>query len=292
MTDFSRINRNEGHGHAWPRPDGMRMRCGGIPLCPHCARDKALVDRAIEAAKASQTDPRQDQIERLAATLDLAPDRVEKALDRLESIGAIRRVPAPRDSAERIAELLEANNRYQQGARDARWALTDVLNTSGARGDYQALAYADAVERAEALLKHKLFSKVPARRLTRPDLASQCPFPSGGVDTNDQNAAREGWFAYHTGRDREDCPFPKARGDLLNAYRVGWDRAKADAETLVPEGRPRSTSIDCPLPDDAPFAEGWNDYCRGAMRHQCPYVTSVEAERWRSGYDSALAASA
>lgn len=32
---------NTGHGHVWPRPDGMKMRCGGKVLCPACAQDFA-----------------------------------------------------------------------------------------------------------------------------------------------------------------------------------------------------------------------------------------------------------
>lgn len=30
---------NDGHGHVWPRADGMRARCGGPGLCPECSRE-------------------------------------------------------------------------------------------------------------------------------------------------------------------------------------------------------------------------------------------------------------
>lgn len=30
-----------GHGHVWPRADGVMARCGGPALCPECARDQA-----------------------------------------------------------------------------------------------------------------------------------------------------------------------------------------------------------------------------------------------------------
>jgi hypothetical protein len=30
---------NTGHGHAWPRPDGKKARCGGINMCGACRRD-------------------------------------------------------------------------------------------------------------------------------------------------------------------------------------------------------------------------------------------------------------
>lgn len=30
---------NTGHGHVWPRPDGMKARCGGPAICTQCALD-------------------------------------------------------------------------------------------------------------------------------------------------------------------------------------------------------------------------------------------------------------
>jgi hypothetical protein len=32
-------NSNTGHGHVWPRPDGIVARCGGPWVCPECAMD-------------------------------------------------------------------------------------------------------------------------------------------------------------------------------------------------------------------------------------------------------------
>lgn len=32
---------NEGHGHVFPRPDGILARCGGPSLCSICAKDLA-----------------------------------------------------------------------------------------------------------------------------------------------------------------------------------------------------------------------------------------------------------
>lgn len=42
---FDRIGTNAGHGHAWPRPDGVKARCGGVALCRECAADAAMVER-------------------------------------------------------------------------------------------------------------------------------------------------------------------------------------------------------------------------------------------------------
>lgn len=33
--------KNEGHGHVFPRPDGVRARCGGPGLCKVCSADAA-----------------------------------------------------------------------------------------------------------------------------------------------------------------------------------------------------------------------------------------------------------
>lgn len=32
---------NSGHGHVYPRADGVKVRCGGPALCVECARDQA-----------------------------------------------------------------------------------------------------------------------------------------------------------------------------------------------------------------------------------------------------------
>lgn len=37
MTEES--NPNTGHGHVYPRPDGVRARCGGPALCSICGAD-------------------------------------------------------------------------------------------------------------------------------------------------------------------------------------------------------------------------------------------------------------
>jgi len=45
MSEFDRIGTNNGHGHAWARPDGVKARCGGTVLCRECTADAALVER-------------------------------------------------------------------------------------------------------------------------------------------------------------------------------------------------------------------------------------------------------
>lgn len=33
---------NSGHGYAWPRPDGVKARCGGPAMCAECLADLQL----------------------------------------------------------------------------------------------------------------------------------------------------------------------------------------------------------------------------------------------------------
>jgi len=39
------MNKNIGHGHVFPRPDGARARCGGPGLCKVCAQDLAKAEK-------------------------------------------------------------------------------------------------------------------------------------------------------------------------------------------------------------------------------------------------------
>lgn len=41
--DSDRYGTNQGHGHVWPRPDGMVVRCSGPPLCAECQSDARMV---------------------------------------------------------------------------------------------------------------------------------------------------------------------------------------------------------------------------------------------------------
>lgn len=42
--------RNTGHGHVFPRPDGVRARCGGPSLCTKCRADAARKAAAEQSA--------------------------------------------------------------------------------------------------------------------------------------------------------------------------------------------------------------------------------------------------
>lgn len=59
-------DQNVGHGHVYPRPDGVRARCGGPSICSECAKDAArqkhsmvaISDRLAECARAYAEDIR------------------------------------------------------------------------------------------------------------------------------------------------------------------------------------------------------------------------------------------
>lgn len=47
--DPATLAANTGHGHVFPRPDGVRARCGGPALCGECAKD--FVRKATSQSK-------------------------------------------------------------------------------------------------------------------------------------------------------------------------------------------------------------------------------------------------
>lgn len=53
---------NTGHGHVWPRPDGVKARCGGPRLCKKCMADYM----AKAAAPVAQEEPHKEKPERQA----------------------------------------------------------------------------------------------------------------------------------------------------------------------------------------------------------------------------------
>ncbi|NPW30301.1 hypothetical protein HPR93_20520 [Pseudomonas aeruginosa] len=49
---------NVGHGHVFPRADGVKMRCGGPGLCPECSADASRARTALaQPSPASDLDP-------------------------------------------------------------------------------------------------------------------------------------------------------------------------------------------------------------------------------------------
>lgn len=66
---------NVGHGHVFPRADGVKMRCGGPGLCSECAADAYRARAALAQPSPAQTQP--SPAPTLRAAIDVANDRFE-----------------------------------------------------------------------------------------------------------------------------------------------------------------------------------------------------------------------
>lgn len=51
MSELLTSDPNTGHGHVFPRPDGVKARCGGPGICSECARDLARKQHEASNAK-------------------------------------------------------------------------------------------------------------------------------------------------------------------------------------------------------------------------------------------------
>jgi hypothetical protein len=100
-------NENTGHGHVYPRPDGMKARCGGPALCSTCAADaarKAVWDRVkrykwVEYNPGHEVHPqgewvRYEDCEVLRGNLTLAEDGLAAAMQEIAGLRNQLRVMA------------------------------------------------------------------------------------------------------------------------------------------------------------------------------------------------------
>lgn len=55
---------NTGHGHVFPRPDGVKARCGGPGLCTECAVDAARASAALAQPSPAQAEQAEAEAER------------------------------------------------------------------------------------------------------------------------------------------------------------------------------------------------------------------------------------
>lgn len=66
---------NTGHGHVWPRPDGVRMRCGGCRLCQECMADHAEFGVEVVLGRV------QDELQKLKADNSRYREVIEAILE-------------------------------------------------------------------------------------------------------------------------------------------------------------------------------------------------------------------
>lgn len=56
------VGTNVGHGHVFPRADGVKMRCGGPGLCSECAADASRARAALAQPSPAPTTSGYDQL--------------------------------------------------------------------------------------------------------------------------------------------------------------------------------------------------------------------------------------
>lgn len=82
MTDKAVSYPNEGHGHVFERPDGLKAKCGGPKICMDCARDLAC--RIVDESKAIDAAREQDRAR--AAAPQAAVGLSDRTLDVMHSV--------------------------------------------------------------------------------------------------------------------------------------------------------------------------------------------------------------
>ena len=148
--------RNTGQGHVFPRPDGIRARCGGPGLCGECSRDRARKDAgggmtlSADPPRRQPPDPaarqvgesHRDHAERVvgmyhAAMLDLhsACTRANRYLDQLIEAG-VRPYDRP-SHAVRNASCAVCGGPIRNTAGPDRWRHL-TASTTGSDWDHDA----------------------------------------------------------------------------------------------------------------------------------------------------------
>lgn len=192
---------NTGHGHVWPRPDGVRARCGGPGVCGTCALDY------VRYGVRDNTD--QDEADNPGPPPDAWLDRFVRESNMIEGIG---RDPTPREmlahqlllslSEVTVEQLSALVSSVQPGAR-----LRDVDDGTWVEIDgHRALSSGPAVrEQLEGILASLAFwraSDARQRHRTLQVVGLVCeyehlhPFTDGNG-----RSGRALWAWYSTGHD-------------------------------------------------------------------------------------------
>lgn len=115
-------NKNTGHGHVFPRPDGVRARCGGPGLCAECSRDLA---RKNDEPPKAETPPTSngmsllDEARQFVAEGHKGRSLVKQLLAAIEyQYAEIQRLRSERDSAREALRISEQRVREHWPERD------------------------------------------------------------------------------------------------------------------------------------------------------------------------------
>lgn len=108
-------NANFGHGHVYPRPDGMKARCGGPGICPECSKEASYQFRKEKPTMNAAPVSIEERIENDFSFHPAAPggqaaaahDQVRLTLKNM-ALQLISLVPPGRDQSLMLTALEEA----------------------------------------------------------------------------------------------------------------------------------------------------------------------------------------
>jgi hypothetical protein len=117
---------NTGHGHVRPRPDGVRMRCGGPAVCRECQREQAALAAPQPAPSAEAVAWRtvvDDATHSVSVTKTAAEMRASlfreenRGRDFLVRVVPLYDAPQPAPSAEAVAWMTVEEDGTRHGLR-------------------------------------------------------------------------------------------------------------------------------------------------------------------------------
>ncbi|EPO7724306.1 hypothetical protein [Pseudomonas aeruginosa] len=151
---------NVGHGHVFPRADGVKMRCGGPGLCSECTADASRARAALAQPSAALPPFAEKVLAKLRRFYDCASDFESGGvdigrhwLDLLTQLGLLNRVqrsPAFWEISQQGEDLLEAPVAQAQHSVPEGWKMVPVeptedvleaIHNGGYVGDDQELRW-------------------------------------------------------------------------------------------------------------------------------------------------------
>lgn len=163
---MSEINedRNVGHGHVYPRPDGVKARCGGPAICHVCAIDLARKNIAESAVAPPAADT-------IAKPQGFLASNLVTRLREFDWFG-----PPRKGADELLNEAADEIERLTGGGGAAPRAMTSVDLIALAR--FRILDKRNGTEEAKDRLLGQMADEIEALRTAKPARdAEHCDYP-------------------------------------------------------------------------------------------------------------------
>lgn len=143
---------NMGHGHVFPRPDGIRMRCGGPGICSECSKDKAalIVQTKVELVQKQE----ENELRHSASsqsTLKSEQKKAAEAFDVVLSCLTTHDEECLEGHIEVIRQALQS--RAQVDVEELRDIGTNILRTMAGEGFDITTVHSQAINRFADHLK-------------------------------------------------------------------------------------------------------------------------------------------